>query len=424
MLNRSSIENITGLFVTNTEEMPKISTPGERPTYTSLRKFQDKINANAIAIPSHQSLTIGHLGLVIPDAKYAAANNNTSWADPATPALAPRKPATPTGDLTDPFKAQEAIRAWQQEDNSYNTFCLVKEALRKQIIKNVGDQYINALKDDTTLYAQVSPLTILTHLWDNYGEIQSGDMTENEKRMKAPWCPPTPIEDLYKQLREGQVFAAKGGETISEATICRYGLDIIKETGLFEKECIKYGNKDAADKTWSKFQAHWTKVMTNYNQSTTAATARYTAAEVQEIVTNEVAAAVMNTNNTAEPSTEIFEQVQQSANVMTDEHICKLVSACLKANNTNGGGGGRGGGNGNRHGNNGGNERNTKAPLCCQGYNASGEAVTYCWTHGITKNLRHNSTTCQRKAEGHKDDATLNNKMGGNEATCEKKKRE
>ena len=87
MLNKVSIENIKGLFRTATEDMPAISTPGSRPTYTTLRRFQDKLNANAMAVPSHQSETLGHLGLVISDTDYKVVNNTTSWVDPTKPEL-------------------------------------------------------------------------------------------------------------------------------------------------------------------------------------------------------------------------------------------------------------------------------------------------------------------------------------------------
>ena len=38
----------------------------------------------------------------------------------------------------------------------------------------------------------------------------------------------------------------------------------------------------------------------------------------------------------------------------------------------------------------------------------------YCWTHGLGKNRNHTSPTCKNKAEGHKDEATADNMMGGN----------
>ena len=39
----------------------------------------------------------------------------------------------------------------------------------------------------------------------------------------------------------------------------------------------------------------------------------------------------------------------------------------------------------------------------------------YCWTHG---GCNHFGKDCKTKAPGHKDDATLENKMGGSKAYC------
>ena len=38
---------------------------------------------------------------------------------------------------------------------------------------------------------------------------------------------------------------------------------------------------------------------------------------------------------------------------------------------------------------------------------------SYCWLHGKLRNKKHTSATCQNKKEGHKDEATLENQMGG-----------
>jgi hypothetical protein len=53
-----------------------------------------------------------------------------------------------------------------------------------------------------------------------------------------------------------------------------------------------------------------------------------------------------------------------------------------------------------------------------QGKDGKDKDITYCHSHDITSNLWHNSTTCSRKKEGHKDAATLNNKLGGNPDRC------
>jgi hypothetical protein len=55
--------------------------------------------------------------------------------------------------------------------------------------------------------------------------------------------------------------------------------------------------------------------------------------------------------------------------------------------------------------------RNTRKPPS-QGTDNQGKPITYCWTHGITQNLHHASHNCTRKTEGHRNDATLNNRLG------------
>ena len=39
-------------------------------------------------------------------------------------------------------------------------------------------------------------------------------------------------------------------------------------------------------------------------------------------------------------------------------------------------------------------------PLPTQGLDAEGIPITYCWSHGTTRNLSHTSATCSRKKEG------------------------
>jgi hypothetical protein len=38
----------------------------------------------------------------------------------------------------------------------------------------------------------------------------------------------------------------------------------------------------------------------------------------------------------------------------------------------------------------------------------------YCWTHGLGKNRAHTSLLCNTKAADHKDNATVDNMLGGN----------
>ena len=412
-----TIDHIKGLFPTATANMPKISTTGSRPNFTTLTKFQDALNKNAMVIASNET-KLGHLGTVLNSNKYKKVNGKV-WKDPVEPNSEPSKPKTSKGDNTDPYEAQEAIRSWQEKKDTYNTFRLTTEALKAQIIASVDDQYINELEAEIIGYTNIAPQQLMAHLWKNYGTIEVSDLTINEETMKAPWNPPTPIEDLFKQLREGQKFAKLGGESISNDQLARYAYENILKTGVFDKACKKWRLQDATDQTWDKLQPFFTLEAVDYEKNTSAEAAQYTAAQVQEILDENVAAQLqqmMNQNAaaaeatvaTAPTTTPAAYVPQPSANALTAANVKRIVQARLQSN------GGPRGGRRKRD-----NTRNQ--PQVCQGHNAAGEPITYCWTHGITKNLRHNSITCKHKAEGHKDEAILNNKLNGSEVVCERR---
>ena len=118
MLNKASIDNLHGLFSTAKEDMPKISTPGQAPSYTSLKTFQVILNRNARRIPSHQSHTLGHLGLVLNEDEYKQLNANTAWTDPSEPDDKPKKPKTSDGNTTDPFHAQMRYEHFKKRKTS------------------------------------------------------------------------------------------------------------------------------------------------------------------------------------------------------------------------------------------------------------------------------------------------------------------
>jgi len=49
----------------------------------------------------------------------------------------------------------------------------VREALKKQLINALDDEYLEDLKDPDTGYATVTPLQMIEHLYDEYGELQN-----------------------------------------------------------------------------------------------------------------------------------------------------------------------------------------------------------------------------------------------------------
>jgi hypothetical protein len=414
--------DITALFRTQTADMPTISTLTEKPSYPSLRKFQDAINENAMAVSSYQT-DLGHLVLVISDPQFLNVNNNTAFVPPPNPGASPTDPTativagtretTATAIATLPFTAAEAIRQFTQQQSDYIRYKSTNIALKNQILNSVADKYICHLKHTITRYAAITPLQLLTHLWTTYGTIDQSDQTANEKRMRTQWNPPEVIESLFEQLQEGQDFAKQGSETISYDQLVRWGYENIFATGLFDHDCKKWRKQPVIDKTWPLFKTFFTLAEEDRAKHATTSEATYTANQVQDLIQQELSSFLDRTAKEYTPQDEPAASTipPESANAVTAADIKKMIDAAVNQqappvrrqmqDKTNLRDGRRGG-------------RKRKEPLIAQAL-LEGVPVTYCWTHGITSNLNHTSKACTRKSEGHKDDATYDQKMGGNE---------
>jgi hypothetical protein len=432
----TTIDTIIGSFTIKPEHMPRISTDESKPTYSTLRAFQDAIQDNAMTIPSPQT-ELGHLALVVSPTDFAAANSTIPFVVPTDPGLAPVNPATATAtgvttrarssesesavpdaaprtaDLA--FTGPEALRAFKEAKQTFNTYNQAKTALRNLIINSVHDTYICALKQKLTRYRTLEPLTILNHLWTTYGAIDAADNTANEARMKTPWNPPTPIEELFNQLEEGQLYAASGGEIIDDTQLMRWAYDNIDNTGLFSSDQAKWRKQPNTDKTWSKFKIYFIQCEHDRSKHSTKAETKYSANQVSEMMQAQFQSFLeqmeADKENQPPPLTDEYCR-EASANAITAEDIEKMIKKHLPGNN----GGGR---NNNNRTNS--NRATTKEPPKAQALDTDGTPVTYCWTHGITRNLKHTSGTCTRQAEGHKTDATYSKRMGGSNERQQKR---
>ncbi len=282
MSNKFSSSDIVAQFPIAPADMPKIATATTRPTYTSIIKFQEAINGQALAIPINDS-DLGHLALVISAADYESVNNNVAFVAPTSPGPNPVHTGTATA-----AQIAETNRVFQVNANTFQVYQITRTHLRNQIINSTPDKYICALKHKITQYSNVTPLQLLTHLKVTYGQVTSDDLTANYARMTESWNPPTPIEVLFEQLKEGKEFAAEGNETFLDAQLMRLAYDNIKATGLFNEQCCEWRKKPAASKTYHELIDFFTECDTDRRQNeTTSGSAGYSANAVREVVRDE-----------------------------------------------------------------------------------------------------------------------------------------
>ena len=198
--------------------------------------------------------------------------------------------------------------------------------------------------------------------------------------MQQNWNPPTPIVQLLSQLKKGVDFAKAGGENVNEGQVVRIGYNLVAKTGLFEIACREWRMQNTIDKTLTNFRKHFLAADTDRTANTTTGNAGYHSPSA----------------NILQPTPTPMDAATQAAHIAS--LVTKQVELALAAMNTN-------------HPS---RQNRARVPRTPPPANPDG-ALSYCWIHGSSTNLSHDSLTCENPGTGHQTTATTTNKMGGSE---------
>jgi len=194
--------------------------------------------------------------------------------------------------------------------------------------------------------------------------------------MTAQWNPPTPIEDLFLQLREGQEFTTEGSETINDSQLLHLCYDNVNKTGLFN-DALKIWRAKTT-KNCSFFTTYMTHEhedrMKNQITSASAGYSTNNVSTITDIVHKELEQFVNNmpffqedTNNeNTNPNvpSPVVEQANATLTVSDIKDIFKSMMIDFQTKDRRGG----------------------RTPLSpSQGTDTDGNKTTYCWTHSITQ---------------------------------------
>ena len=351
---------------------------------------------------------LGFLGLVLKDSIFQTLNATAeSYMPPAHPGNTPNA----TGSTA---VIAETTRVFVIEQDKYNTYLQFNIILISMITTNCPEKYLSDLKDPITKFRRCTPISLLNHLWSTFGTITSKDLTDNWSAMNAQWNPPTPIADLFKQLQDGQLLAKNGHEDITDSQLLRLCYDNVNATGLFNDALKLWRAKPDDDKTYPAFKIlmtseHEDRMKNQLTSKAAGYSANHTTfvtdlihQKLQQFVNNmplyqHEPANDENQNPNAQHAP-APESAPSNANAaITTDTLKDIVKSLMKEHNTT---------------------KPSKVKPKAQGKDDNNKDITYCHSHGITSNLWHNSTTCSRKKEGHKDAATLKNQLGGNTERC------
>jgi hypothetical protein len=255
----------------------------------------------------------------------------------------------------------EANRRFKCDLSEHRLFCVVAEKIKQQVLLAVPNRYFCVLEDVDYGCSDASVLAILLHLKATYATIEPEEIENNRARLTKTWNPEDPIEELWQRIQEIQRFAAAAQEVVADAAALRLTLGVFEATGVFITATEKWRDKNQADWTMLIFQDHFTRANKERIRKHTAQAAGCHGAHSAVVVPP----AGANSAAVAPPPA--------------------TGTATPPAAGT----------------------------LCC-----------CCWAHGLGKNNKHTSAQCNDKADGHKDNATAANMMGGNNKLMSRRRRD
>ena len=295
----------------------------------------------------------------------------------------------------------------------------------------IEPKYLRALRTSGTNKLNKTIPEILTHLFVTYVDVTPADLLDLTSRVENLNFPSAePVDTIFSEIDDLAAIAEIAGAPISATQKINIAYIHFQKFHIFKSSLNKWNEKDNTEKTWPNFKVHLRTAHKSL-QRTGALTIEETLdrTEAMNMVTDGVVQAfqhiqpprleetqsnTVTTNNTnatltvEPPPLETYNNQSQSINattvseltVQTFQRQMDMLQAMMKqmqcmpinpATNTRTFRRGR---------------RNQHSATVPRNPNQ----CRYCWTHGLCSHFGRN---CRSKAEGHQDEATTDNCMGG-----------
>ena len=384
------------------------------PTYENLHQMQLELKTNALSVHSNLGgATHGHLGLLMTEAQYALVSD-IAYERPEHPGVL-HVPNNATRVAADALK-----RTFDEHLRVFHEVRGVEQSLIQQIVTAVDEQYIIAMKNRETGQFTGDVRQIFTYLQNTYGKISPSQLSHFEKEVsEMHYDPVTPVDNIFNRIENLLEYGDLAHCPFSQPQAISKAYNLINRTGKFRESIKAWNRLPTIQKTWINFKAHFREAhleLTETGELTIEQAGYGQANLVEDIVTRLTAefnhqANMIEQTDTA-PVIEETTNPPPAANHATTDTILQQVLAQ--------------------------NQELMRmlaspAPTARRDRPRASRPSTgprqgqprtpmpayfdkYCWTHGRGN---HKGCDCNSKAPGHKDAATITNKMGGSTYACE-----
>jgi hypothetical protein len=390
-------------------QFPELSKIHGEPTYEALQIIKDELKANATSVQSSLGGGAnGHLGLILTPVEYARISN-TGYTAPPFPTLV--IPPNATGPII-----SQANREFIENMRVYRETLDVGKALIRQIVAAIDSKYLKTLRNDNTNTITRPIPDVLTYLFNRYGKVTPDRLSQKELEVRSHvYNLQEPLVSLFDQVEDLKKLGDAAQMPYTELQITNFGVQLIRNTHDFLDGLKNWYDLPQDQKSWANFKLHfeeeYDKLKLIRGESMEHAgfhQANFIASqlkdEVQSVQHNVLQ--LLKKHEDDKENTPPPPPVKETANatIPTDPALAmqmemlKLIKSLQQEvselKNT---------------------PKDFRNNPHSSNYRGRMNRNKYCWSHG---GCNHKGRDCKSKREGHKDEATFFNRMGGSNSYC------
>ena len=381
---------------------PELDKIHGQPTIDQILKIYKQVKQNAASVPTTLAGgQHGFLPLVLTTEQWNNIQNVQPFERPANPGpFAPR-----AGRVTNAELAIDKSR-WENRVHNYNNCQNLEATLKNQLTAAFDYDILDGLRDRTTNTLKNTIPQIIKYLFEEYGELSPEELLQKEDSVKNyVYDPNLPVSTIFNEILNLKDLYELTGSILQESDMIRYGYTILNRARIFKEYLLKWNNKPPNEKTWDTFQQFFRKAYrdlkqvnalqiqdSTLNHTTIMEELKHHQAQSLNQITNAFKDGIYETINHI---TDYEKEQDKNSDLSANATITSLQKEINELKNML-------------------NQmvRKQNQPMQTQ---RKKKPRQYCWTHGW---CAHSGATCNSKADGHQDHATLENKMGGSTKYC------
>jgi hypothetical protein len=402
-----------------------------QPTIGNLLKAQNQIAAILSDYPCEapESGAYAHAFLIYTDAVWLTKEGITE-------AVVITKPPTFTGTT---FAARYA---YDDGLKQYDEMIKHRKGAVRMIKYIFPEPVFLDLCDDQGQLVGKTPQEIMQHLQDSFCDEEEAEeeILKQYKVMNVKYDPSALVQVYFKALQDARTILVSLNETVNDKVLIRQGIDQFNKHMDLNDAVDEWKNKVIEDKTWRIFKTHFSKAVTknhkrggtlreigianqvqtqvDTNRDNTETVAQFQIEQAQTIEALTARLASLEGTQGQAYSAKVPPIVTPPGTSDDMSQITTLLHAYMTSQAKPPEGGASGGGNNAPKGQRKWNTNDNDLPNGQRSKRRHPDSDSYCFSCGYDLPTKHDSKTCKWKKEGHKDGATVQNKMGGSDRNC------